>query len=149
MTMPYLTDRLAQGVRRQFAGMMAHTYDRVPMTRGTRNDWSVTTMTPGAVQAGRPCRYMHRGHVEITPDGYAVVSEPPVQGAFVFREVLLLPWDDDLAVDDQIQNVRDLDGRVLLVGPVPVIQALSRAGLGPTTNRVAVLRGPNDERPPQ
>lgn len=149
MTRPYLTDRLTQGVRTLFGNMMAHTYDRVPMTRGARNDWSETTLTPGPVQAGRPCRYMHRGHIKVDPEGFTVVAEPPLQGAFVFREVLLLPWDDDLAVDDLIQNVRNLDGSVLLVGPVPVSQVLPRAGLGPTTNRVVVLRGPNDELPPQ
>jgi hypothetical protein len=149
MTRPYLTDRLTQGVRTQFANMMAHTYDRVPVTRGARNDWSETPMTPGAPVVGRPCRYMHRASIEITPEGFAVVKSPPTRGAVIYREVLLLPWDDTLAVDDLVQNIRDLDGAVLLVGPVPVVEALPRSGLGPTTNRVAVLRGPTDELPPQ
>lgn len=144
---PYLTDRLTQGTRSQFDGTMAHTYTRVPTTPTSTNGWSETSRASGSALTGRPCRYLPRTTVRVGDGGYADRQSPPIHGAVIYREVLLLHDDDDLAADDLVQDVRDWDGKLLLAGPVPVVAVMDRAGLGPTTNRMAVLHGPIEEEP--
>lgn len=142
-----MTDRLTQGTRALFDGLMAHTYTRVATTPTSTNGWSETSRASGSPQTGRPCRYAPRVALEVVDGGYLIRQTPPTHGAVIYREVLLLHDDDDLARDDLVQDIRDWKGKLLLAGPVAVVAVMDRAGLGPTTDRMAILHGPLEEEP--
>lgn len=145
----YLDRGMTDAVREIFAPFMAHTYTRTPTTAAPRTPWAQDERLSGTPLPGRACRYLERANFEISASGYALIRTPPLVGAVIYREVLLLPWDDDLAVFDLISGVAARDGVPLLAGPVPVMAILDHAGLGPVTNRIAVLRGATVEAPSQ
>lgn len=145
--MTLLDDGLLAAVREIVDLTHGHTYTRIPRVAGARTAWGTTPLTPGTPQVGRACTYVNRDDIDTRETGVVVRQTPPLQVSNVYREVLYLPWDDDLAKDDQVANVLDPDGRLLLIGPVPVIDVLNHAGFGAVTGRVAILRGPIEEVP--
>jgi hypothetical protein len=149
MPSPMLTPGMAAAVGNIFKAALPHTCTLTARTPGARSGWAVTSTTPGTPRTGQPCRYVSRTLLTRTDGGYILAVEPsPTGGTAAFVETLMLPAGSDIAVDDEITNIRDLAGRVLLAGPVAVESVMPHAGLGATTLIVAVLRGQTEERLP-
>ena len=118
-------------LRRTFDALLAHTYDLTPMSSGGTDDGYGPTQTPGAVVAGRPCRYRAVQRLRLNNGDRVQVLTP----------TLTVPHDDPIKPDDEVSNVRDADGVLLLAGPLTVETVEASAGLGPTLQKRAVLRG--------
>jgi hypothetical protein len=142
---------LSRGLTRSVRGIVAigfaHTYTRTPVAPATGKDLFARSVgTPGTPVTGVPCRYVQRTQLQQRPDGRVVGISPPAVGGERTIETLGLRWDDPLKVGDQVSDVRDASGRVLLAGPVPVQAVEDVAGFGEVTGRIAVLRGVAVER---
>lgn len=139
---PFLTPGLAASATRILSGGLGHTYTRTPVAYAARDRWSRTTGTPGTPVAGVRCRYLDRAHVRKADGGEIVVVSPAAHGGtLAFLTTLTVLPDDPLAVGDQVSNIRDARGVVLLEGPATVQADLSHAGFGTTTLRMLVLEG--------
>jgi hypothetical protein len=147
--MTYVDKGLAQGIREIFGMALAHTYTRTPRTAGPRDAWATTPQSDGTPVTGVACSYADRASVDVNDGGFAIRSKPLLRGSVVLRETLMIDWDDPLKEDDLVSEIRDQDGTLLLAGPAVVVAVLAHAGFGPTTQRIAVLRGPDEEAAPE
>lgn len=127
---PLISAGTAASIRRVFGDMMAHTYAMTPVTEGSDDGYG-PTRTEGTPVTGKPCSYRQTRRLRLDEGNQVTVDTP----------TLTVPYDDPIAVGDLVADVRDSDGVVLLVGPVRVETIEASAGLGPTLQRRAVLRG--------
>lgn len=117
-------------LRRTFDSLLAHTYSRTPVTSAGDDGYGATT-TPGTTVTGQTCRYRPADRLRLDNGDRVTVSVP----------TLTVPHDDPISVGDLVSDVRDSDGVVLLAGPLAVESVEASAGLGPTLQKRAVLRG--------
>lgn len=117
-------------LRRTFDSLLAHTYTLTPRTSGADDGYG-SSLTEGAPVADKPCRYRATDRLRLENGSRITVSTP----------VLTVPHDDPIAVNDLVSNVQDSEGTVLLAGPIAVESIEASAGLGPTLQKRAVLRG--------
>jgi hypothetical protein len=143
---PYLTPGLADAAVHTFSGGLPHTYTRTPVAVGAPDVWARRVKTSGTPVTGVRCRYLPRTQVVTTDEGRVLTTTPPHHGGTLasLQTLTVLP-DDPLAVDDQVSDIRDSRGRVLLTGPASVIADIPHAGFGPATLRMLVLRGETAE----
>ena len=128
--MPLISSGTAASIRRVFQDMMAHTYTLTPYTSGSDDGYG-STQTAGTPVTGKKCSYRQTRRLRLTEGDRVTVDTP----------TLTVPHDDVIKVGDEVSDVRDSDGQVLLVGPVRVETIEASAGLGPTLQKRAVLRG--------
>ena len=117
-------------LRRVFDSLLAHSYTLTPVTAGADDGYG-SSETEGTPVTGKTCRYRATNRLRLDQGNRVIVSTP----------VLTVPHDDPIKSGDLVSNVQDSDGQVLLVGPVEVETIEASAGLGPTLQKRAVLRG--------
>jgi hypothetical protein len=143
---PY-TPGIARAVRANLAPILAHTYERTPTTGAAADLWARRVKTPGTPVERVPCRYIPRTVLTTTAGGYVLATEPPAHGGSVnYLQTLTVAHDDPLVVGDQVGDIRDSEGVLLLAGPAVVEADMPHAGGGPLTLRMLVLRGETVER---
>lgn len=147
MRSPLASPFLGAQATRLFAAGLGHTYTRTPITPGARSGYSTRTKTPGTAVTGVRCRYVPRTNLDTVDGGQIIAQEPPSSGGtLAFTQTLTVLPDDLLKVGDQVSDIRDSRGVLLLAGPVEVQADMPHAGFGPTTLRMLVLKGAVVER---
>lgn len=90
--------------------LLAHTYTHVPQSSSSEDNYGEELPTPGTAVPGVACRYLVKEEARRTVDGFLTVDTP----------TLYVAPDDPLEEADIVQDVKALDGRVLLAGPATV-----------------------------
>jgi hypothetical protein len=121
----------AVGLRDALSVFMVHTYSRTPRVAGAEDNHGNETEADGTAVTGVACKYRASDRVRVDIDGALVLRAP----------TLTVAHDDPLTDGDQVSNVQDSEGVVLLAGPVTVGPAVHSAGLGPTLKKKFALRG--------
>jgi hypothetical protein len=121
----------AIGIRDALSVFLTHTYTRTPMLAGAADSENSVTYTTGTPVTAVPCKYRASDRVQVEISGALVLRAP----------TLSVAHDDPLKAGDQISNIKDSEGVVLLAGPVTAGPAVHSAGLGPTLKKKFVLRG--------
>lgn len=120
----------AASIRRVFNSMMSHTYTLTPYTSGPDDGYG-STPTPGTPVSGKKCSYRQQRQLRFI-DGTRLTIDTPT---------LTVPHDDPIKVGDEVSNVRDTNGVMLMAGAATVEVIEPSAGLGPTLQKRALLRG--------
>lgn len=128
--MPIISAGTTAQLRRVFDGLLAHSYTLTPVTASADDGYGGDT-TEGAPVTGKTCRYRATDRLRLENGDRITVSTP----------VLTVPHDDPIKVGDMVSDVKDSDGVLLLAGPIAVETIEASAGLGPTLQRRAILRG--------
>lgn len=128
--MPLISAGTTTQLRRVFDSLLAHTYTRIPVTIGADEGYGSAT-TEGTPVTGQTCRYRATDRLRLAEGNRIVVSTP----------VITVPHDDPIKAGDLVSTIRDSNGVLLLAGPVEVETIEASAGLGPTLQKRAVLRG--------
>lgn len=110
---PVLVSRgMLTEIRVLFGAALTYTYTRVPTVQPIDpetdlpavDDWGLAVSQPGVPVAGQPCMLQSADQAQDTDSGPLVVR----------RTLLWARHDDPIKVGDQVQDVTDQDGRVLL-----------------------------------
>lgn len=117
-------------LRRTFDRLLGHRYTRTPAVVGADDAYGSTT-TYGTPVTALPCRYRATDRLRFEQGVMMTVSTP----------VITVPHDDAIKVGDEVSNIQDSNGVVLAAGPLTVETVEASAGLGPTLQKRAVLRG--------
>jgi hypothetical protein len=117
-------------LRRTFDSLLAHTYTRTPSVADDDETYGPNDDN-GTPSTGQKCRYRATVRLRLE-DGNRVTVDTPT---------LTVPHDDPIKSGDQVSDVRDSDGVLLLTGPLRVETVEPSAGLGPTLQKRAILRG--------
>lgn len=128
--MPLISTGTTTQLRRTFDSLLSHSFTLTPVTSGADDGYGAAT-TEGTPVTGKTCRYRAQDRLRLANGDRVIVSTP----------VLTVPHNDPIKTNDLVSNVQDSDGVVLLVGPIEVEVIEASAGLGPTLQKRAVLRG--------
>lgn len=120
------SDRMAAMTRRAIRPLLTHTYRKstpiaVADGSGTplKDDWNRPVTAPGAPSDPAPCLYESRTRLVADESGRRLIVQP----------TLSVYHDDPLAPGDEIVEVQDADGRVILAyGVVDAFDPLSEPG---------------------
>lgn len=118
-------------LKRMAVRMLVHTYTRTPLVDGTEGDDGHTPLVPGAPVMGVPCLYQTVERAVRDAGGVTIVDVPTLY---------VLP-DDPLVVGNEVSNILDTAGTVLLAGPLVVETINPYAEAGASVMKAAKLRG--------
>lgn len=134
--MPMISASLTRTIRRMLAPLLSNTYTRTTEGAGVQDAHFNETAEPGTPVSGLPCVFLWSDRLVIDEGGRTTVKTP----------TLYVPYDDPLAVGDEVTNVIDRDGTVLLAGPALVDTIDPAAESGGSAIKIAVLKFVGAER---
>lgn len=103
----YVSAGMLEQVRFLFRAALDHTYTRLPTLATAPPDedaWGQSTVMTGPPVAGLPCKLTFSEAVQRDERGATTTKRP----------LLWIAHDDPLAIGDQVREIRDGDGRLLL-----------------------------------
>lgn len=121
----------AASIREALDLFLVHTYARVPVDQTGADQGYGPTDVERTPVAGLPCKYAAETRIRLAGGDRVLVNVP----------TLTVPASDVTKVGDEVQNVADSDGTLMLAGPIRVYDVQASAGLGPTLKKRLILQG--------
>ncbi len=112
--------------------ILVHKYTRKAKTAGSDDTWNMAASADGTTTVDVACNYVSSGQTVEKPNGTVLRFDEPS---------LTIAASDTLAINDEVINIKDSSGTVLLAGPVYVKTIESAIGFGPTTLKIVTLQG--------
>jgi hypothetical protein len=119
----------AVSIRAAFDVLLVHTYTRTPNTISDQGYGDEDT--PGTPVTSQRCKYRAQTRVRLTNGDRMLVNAP----------TLTVQAADPISKGDDVSDVADSDGNILLAGPIRVYDVQASAGLGPTLKKTVILQG--------